>query len=236
MVAKKSNKSDKKSSSKVNDVSKPGETPASSNARPTITGHDSTVKNDPMVAFSSKSNDEPEEEETKAKEEDTKKPYEARSKIVINPISKDSGDDEDKEDNKVKKDEGSDQEESADDEAVENTGKDDVDKQTEDTEEKSSSAGSDSAAIDALAQTADSKKVESKQEEEKKKHQEYIDGLVKSGGYRLPIIEGGHKGSAERFISWVFFLLLIASIGVYLAIDSGYLDIGFNVPFEFIND
>ena len=210
-MAKKTNKS----SGKVNDVSKPGETPASSNARPTITGHSPAIKNDPMVSFSAR--DESEEE---IMQSDEKESYLTKSKAKINPISKDVKPDDNKEDDDSDKEESTKAE----------------DKKTDESDKKPTSAGSESAVIDAIAQTADAKKVESKQEEEDKKHQEYIDGLIKDGKYRLPIVEGGHKASAERFISWVFLLLLIASIGVYLAIDAGYIQIGFDLPFEFIKD
>ncbi|MEX2014653.1 MAG: hypothetical protein WD885_01845 [Candidatus Saccharimonadales bacterium] len=210
----------KKSSKKVNDVSKPGETPASSNARPTITGHAPTVKNDPMVAFSS--NDESKKD---AKEKDNKNSYVSRSKAKIVPISDDFKSKKDVKESEEK--EGS--------ELKENVEQKDS-KEDESPKQETTIEASESAAIDAIAQTADAKKAESKQEEEKKKHQEYIDGLVKEGKYRLPIIEGGHKGSAERLVSWTFLLLLIVSIGAYLAIDAGYIDIGFNLPFEFIKN
>lgn len=218
-MAKKNNKP----SDKVDDVSKPGETPASSNARPTITGHSPTIKNDPMVAFSSRS-----ESEEEIQKSDKKDSYVTRSKTKINPISEDLKAEE--------KDENKDSEEEQTEDKADKDAGTDKEKQVDKPDEKSASVGSESAAIDAIAQTADAKKAESKQEEEDKKHQEYIDGLIKSGKYRLPIIEGGHKGSAERFVSWIFLLLLIASIGVYLAIDAGYIQIGFDLPFEFIKN
>lgn len=219
-MAKKSNKP----SEKVNDVSKPGETPASSNARPTITGHSPTIKSDPMVAFSSNKNKSKDiDEEDKPRGES----YVAKSQTKISPISEDmkSGE-EDKQEVESPSAE----------KPVENKKEDTKKDKPDKPEEKSNSAGSESAAIDAVAQTADAKKAESKDAEEDQKHRDYIDGLVKEGKYRLSIIEGGHKGSAERFISWIFFLLLLASVGVYLAIDAGYIDIGFDLPFEFIKN
>lgn len=221
-------KSSKKSSSKVNDVSKPGETPASSNARPTITGHSPVIKNDPMVAFSSKNaSEEPEEESGKS--------YITRSKAKISPISEDfKTEDEEVE----KKDEAESSDSSDQEEAKDTTAPDEKNapEQAKPADEKTNSVGSDTAAIDALAQTADSKKIESKEKEEQEKHRNYISDLEKSGKYRLPIIEGGHKGSAERVVSWIFLMLLLASLGVYLAIDAGYIDIGFDLPFEFIKN
>ncbi len=223
-------KSKKPSKEKVNDVSKPGETPASSNARPTITGHSPVIKSDPMVAFSSRN-----ESEEEIQESNEKNSYVTKSRAKISPVSKDlTGD-------KEKKNESDSEEEETivsgtDKDAGKDAEKDTETAKTEDSDEKTSSVGSDSAAIDTLAQTADAKKAESKQEEEEKKHREYIDGLSKNGKYRLPIIEGGHKGSAERLVSWVFLLLLIASIGVYIAIDAGYINIGFDLPFELIKN
>lgn len=209
-------KKSKKSSEKVNDVSKPGETPASSNARPTITGHSPVIKIDPMVGFSSSKNQSKNEDNT---EDQTKeKPYAAKSKTKISPISEDM---KDEEKNGVS------------DDSEKKPGKKD---KLEESEEKPSSVGSESAAIDAIAQTADTKKTESKEAEEEQQHKDYINELIKSGKYRLPIIEGGHKGSAERLVSWILLLLLLASVVTYLAIDAGYIDIGFNVPFEFIKN
>ena len=183
-----------------------------------------------MVAFSSRNQSEEEIQESNGKNS-----FVTRSRTKINPLSKDLTDD------KENKDEASSGEEETtastpDQDAGKDVEKDTEGAKAEDSDEKTSSAGSDSAAIDALAQTADAKKAESKQEEEEKKHKEYIDGLSKNGKYRLPIIEGGHKGSAERLVSWVFLLLLIASIGVYIAIDAGYINIGFDLPFEFIKN
>lgn len=228
MTAKKS----KKTSIKVDDVSKPGETPASSNARPTITGHSPMVKNDPMVAFSSKNGTEPQEEEKEKEdqEEDTQQnqeeTYRPRTKLKINPISEGADKDEEKEEPEKPKEEAEGEKASESEEKPE-----------EKPQEKPNDANSsESATIEAIAQTADSKKSSSKETEEEKKRQEHIDELAKSGKYQLPIIEGGHKGSAERIVSWIFLLLLVASIGVYLAIDAGYVDIGFGLPFEFIGN
>ena len=215
-VAKKSNKS----SGKVNDVSKPGETPASSNARPTIAGHQPSIKNDPMVASSSSDNDE------SSKDGNKRQSYLNKTKIKLSPISEElKSDNKNEEEGKPKeKSETEDQPEA------------EKNEEKKSEEEKTTSANSESAAIDAIAKTADSKKAESKQAEEEQKHKEYVEGLVKSGKYRLPIVEGGHKGSAERIVSWIFLLLLLASAGVYIAIDAGYIDIGFGLPFEFIQD
>lgn len=202
VVAKKTNKP----SAKVNDVAKPGETPASANARPTITGHQTLVKNDPMVSTSSQ------EEETP--EDDKKTAYLKKSKPKIIPISDDLK-------SKQKETESEQPEEKPELESEESQPEQD--------------ANSDTAAIDAVAQSAETKsEAEAGEEDQKRKQQ--IDELVRSGKYRLPILEGGHKGSAERLVSWMFLLLLLSSVGVYLAVDAGYINIGFDLPFEFIKN
>lgn len=215
----------KKVSIKVDDVSKPGETPVSSNARPTITGHTPMVKQDPMVSGETK-DDSAGKSEMDSKDE----PDQAISnkpKITIAPLS----------DNDKSKDEKQDSESSDD----EDENKEDVSKETKDaTEEKkndtSTDTGSESGAIDALAKTADSKKAESIQEEEKQKRKELVDSLSKEGKYHLPITEGGHKATSQRLMSWIFLFFLLVSIGVYLAIDAEYLYIGIDPPLDFIKN
>lgn len=209
-------KKSKKPSAKVNDIAKPGETAASANARPTITGHKPAIKNDPMVAFSPPDEDGGEDTEEKV----DKKAYLNKSRSRIDPISKNLKTGKDQPDSQESSTEKEEQAE---------------DKNT-DNDKESANVTSESAAIEAIAQTADSKKLDSKLNEEEQKRKEHIEEIAKSGAYRLPILEGGHKGSAERLVSWLFLLLLLASVGVYLAVDAGYIDIGFNLPFEFIEN
>lgn len=102
-------------------------------------------------------------------------------------------------------------------------------------EEKTEAQGDDSAAIDSLASSASSKQTAQETEEEKK-HNEKINELAESKQYHVTIVEGGHKASYERLISWLILILLLLAIGLYLAIDAGILDIGVKLPYNFIGN
>ncbi len=52
--------------------------------------------------------------------------------------------------------------------------------------------------------------------------------------YHLPINEA-HAGGSHKVL-WVFLFLLIAAAGVLAAIDAGYLDFGFELPFDLIKN
>ena len=212
-----------KDTGKIKDVAGPGETPDSPNARPTITGHQPMIKKDPMMSKGGDGND------VEQTDGDTKHGLSASKKIKINPISEDvkpeakTGDD--KQPDKPLPEKKEDDQSAPEDEAKPAA------------KSENQEAGSESGAIGALAESANSnKKADAKQEEEEKKRREKVDALIKEGKYRLPIVEGGHRASSQRFVSWVFLILLLASAGVYLAIDGGYLNVGFDLPYDLIKN
>jgi hypothetical protein len=225
----------KKNSSKFEDVAKPGKTPASANARPTITGHQPSIKQDPMM--SSK----PEEDDVQEKE---KTAIASSRKIRINPISDDlkaePKDDSDSKDAK-KEETSTDQVPDEDSKKVESDSSEkeassetaeDVKDSNKPPEEKSS----DAAAIEAVAEATNTKKEDSKKAEEELKKRQQVDALVKSRTYSLPIVEGGHKTISQKITTWLFLLMLLIAVGTYLAVDAGYINIGFDLPYDFIKN
>ncbi len=197
-----------KTAPKIKDVANPGETPPSATARPIITGHGSILKQDPMMADKS----EPDEKITTKKAELTIKP-----ETESEPESTETSEESPKGENKDEPPEAN--------EAEKGETKNDED-----------STGSDSAAIDSLATSAGNKKQDAKQAEEERKKTEKINELIASKRYSIPITEGGHKASSQRFMSWLLLILLASAVGVYLAIDAGYLDIGIALPFDLIKN
>lgn len=214
----------KKSSSKFDDVAKPGDSPISDNARPTINKHQ-MIAQDPMM--STKSDDKP---------EDVKLKITRSEKIKITPISEDFSEISD--DSKLAADtpdsnENESVEKAEEDEAPdEKIISDSINKESESKDNPSS----DSAAIEAIASAADLKKVDAKKAEEDEKKQQEIKELIKSRKYSLPIVEGGHKATSQKLMTWILLLMILASVGVYLAVDAGYLNIGIDLPHEFIKN
>ncbi|HEX5797613.1 MAG TPA: hypothetical protein VFX86_04465 [Candidatus Saccharimonadales bacterium] len=203
-----------KQSQSVNDVAKPGETAATPTSRPIITGHGEMIKQDPMVSGTA----DPDSSVDEKNQGELKK----KSELRLKPTgTKDEPADESSEETKPLKAE--DREAKKPDTGQEN---DDDSKQSD----------SNAAAIDSLASSATGKKLSAKQTEEEQKRSEKIRQLIENRTYNLPITEGGHKASSERFISWLLLILLIVAAGVYLAIDAGYLNIGVALPHDFIKE
>lgn len=200
-----------KSAPQVNDVAKPGSIAASPTSRPIITSHVGMIKQDPMVAGH---DSEPEEKTAK------------KSEIKLEPIS---------EEKKPETEEKTPEEPDKTEEEKEST-KPLEENQSEDEEKKDDSTSSDSAAIDSLASAAESKKVLAKEEEVEQAKEAKIEELINSKKYNVSIVEGGHKATSQKIISWVLLLLLLAAVGAYLAVDAGYLDIGIDLPYDLIKN
>ncbi len=216
---------------KVNDISKPGETPSLPTSRPIITSRTGMIKQDPMV--SGKPNNKGDEnDEVEQPEEDSEK-LAKKSSIKLKPIDEPEDKPEDNEDKpeEPKPEEQDEPEESKPGE------RDEPPKQNEEeTPEEDDTSTSDSAAIDSLATNAETKKPSSKEAEEEQKKAEKIQELIASKKYYAPIREGGHKASSQRVMSWIFLILLLLAVGLYLAIDAGYLDVGISLPFDLIKN
>lgn len=216
---------------KVNDVAKPGETPSSPTSRPIITNRSGMIKQDPMVSGK------PDDEENKDDQLEDKDSGKITKKAELNIKPAESAEDaeqveEEKPEPAEKQDTppeetNSEEEKSAEEKTETSAG------QSDDGAEPSTS---ESAAIDSLATNAEAKKASSKTAEEEQKKAEKIQELVNSKKYYVPIVEGGHKASSQRFATWLLLFLLVVAIGVYLAIDAGYIDIGISLPFDLIKN
>lgn len=232
MVGKKTDKDDESKkpddskSPQVNDVSKPGQTAASPTSRPIITPHASMIKQDPMVSGGS-------DEEVVQKKSESR--INIKPELKLKPISDDkpAEEDEDKGENKSETEQKKEDDKPEPDENK-------TEAKTEDGEspevKPDEDQGDDSAAIDSLASSAGSNKQTAQETEEEKKRVEKIKELSDSKKYYVPIVEGGHKASYERLLSWLILILLLAAVGVYLAIDAGYLNVGINLPYNFIGN
>lgn len=226
-----SEKIEVKGAPKVNDIAKPGESPPSPTSRPIITNRTGMIKQDPMVSGK------PDEEESKADQLEDKDSEDIEKKTELNIKPVDSG--EDTEQTGEEKPEKPEEQEAQKEEPVneeEKASEEKADEPAEDSAEETDSSTSDSAAIDSLATNAEAKKAASKVAEEEQKKADKIQGLIDSKKYYVPIVEGGHKASSQRFATWLLIILLVFAILVYLAIDAGYLDVGISLPFDLIKN
>lgn len=210
-----------KSAPKVNDIAKPGETPSTPTSRPIITKHSMIIKQDPMVSGK------PEEEKIEDEEKDQ---VVKKSEIKIEPIVSTEPKEEKKEEAKSdeeKPEEAETEEQKPEEESPPETDADSAEAENEDT--------SDSAAIDSLATSAEARKT-SKDAEEEEKRKQKIKELVDTKKYFVPVVEGGHKASSQRFATWLLLILLVGAIVVYLLIDAGYIDVGISLPVDLIKN
>jgi hypothetical protein len=190
------------------------------------------IKQDPMVSGGS---------DDKVVEEKSESRISMKPELKIKPVSGDAPEDDDKEENKAepKQDKEADKPEQEDSKAET---KDEAKAEVKTEEEKPAedktddSTGDESAAIDSLASSASSGKQTAQETEEEKKRSEKITELAESKKYYVSIVEGGHKASYERLLVWLILFLLVAAAGIYLAIDAGYLNIGINLPYDFISN
>lgn len=225
-----SEKIEVKGAPKVNDVAKPGETPPSQTSRPIITNHSGMIKQDPMMAGKSDSD----KNEDKAEQTEDIDPEKLVKKNELNVKPVDSEDEirqdaeEDKEDKAAAKPTEAEEKEAENPQAGD-------EKSTEDKPaEADPDDTSDSAAIDSIATNAEKNAAAKKSEEEKSA--EKVQELIASKKYYVPIVEGGHKASSQRLFTWLLLFLLLVSVGVYLAIDAGYIDVGISLPLDLIKN
>ena len=214
-------KSTVKSVPQVNDIAKPGQTAALPTSRPIITSHTGIIKQDPMVASDGSA-----ESDQTSKPDEKSEAVSKKSEIVINPISSEQ-------DTITLKNEPEKEEKST------RTPEDDIEKSESETpaeESAQESSSSDSAEINSLADSAEAKKQAGKDTETKEQEAEKIKELIASKKYFVPIVEGGHKATSQRFMTWLLILLVMASVGVYFAIDAGYLDVGLELPYDLIKE
>lgn len=217
---------DIKGAPQVNDVAKPGETPPPDTSRPIITNRIGIITQDPMVAAK------PSEDKDEKPAENNSETISKKSEVKLEPVIP-------QEEDKPNANEEEKKPEESDDKAVSEPVEEERPNPEEDTKEnpdEDTSDTSESAAIDSVATSAEARKNAAKESEDEQKKSEKIQELVTSKQYFVPIVEGGHKASSQRFASWLLLLLLLIAIGVYLAIDAGYLDVGVSLPFDFIKN
>lgn len=97
---------------------------------------------------------------------------------------------------------------------------------------------SDAAGLEAVAGAVQSKKEAIKKAEEAAQKDAALQELIDSKKYVVPIGHVSHKAHRKKHHNgWMvlIMLLLVASIGGYLAVDAGLLDVGFDVPYDLID-
>lgn len=204
----------------MSDIAKPGETAATPTSRPIITNHTSIIKQDPMVAAKK-------EESAGDTDEETPGKISRKPELKLNPSNEEAGSNIPDGVKPEDKDKSNGPEDNVD---------EPPDKESDKPEKEGGDSVSETAAIDSLASSAENKKATSKENEEEQKKNEKIQELIASKKYAIPIIEGGHKATSQRFMSWLLLVLLVASAGIYLAIDTGYLDAGIALPYDLIKN
>lgn len=220
---------DVKSAPQINDVAKPGSAPAPATSRPVITGHGSMIKKDPMVA----GGDDKKEENDSAED---KKPLKKKTEIKLTPLDEANSEEsaEETDEKVVEKEEAQEPEETDVVEPAAEEPKPDVEKKDEETPENPST--SEAAAIESLAGSAQSKNPTTKEVEAEKVREAKVKELIETKKYNVQITEGGHKATSQRIVSWILLLLLLCAVGVYLAADAGYIDIGVDLPYDLIKN
>ncbi|MBW3569262.1 hypothetical protein KY385_03990 [Candidatus Parcubacteria bacterium] len=106
----------------------------------------------------------------------------------------------------------------------------------EKADEETPGTNDSNAAIDALAGEVDAKAQAKERSKAEKEQDEKIQALLDAKKYSLSITEGGKKAASERIATWLLIFMLVAASVVWLAIDAGYLDAGFDLPYDFINN
>ncbi len=189
---------------KLFDVAQPGKTAATATSRPVIVGHGSMIKQDPMVS---------KPEPTKAS---------SNKGVDLKPAAPD-------EDNEVKPtQETSDKEDKKQESSDEQPKKEEPEKPAE-TENNEGETGSEVA--NELAGQVASKKEEKAKADAQAKKSEEIEKLIESKKYFVQVHQGP---SSQNLSTWVLVILLLAVVGVILAIDAEVLNVGLLLPFDLI--
>ena len=188
----------------MDDVTKPGKTPASATSRPIIVGRGPAVQ-DPMVNNETLGIS----QDTPDKTEEKLAPPSAVKK-VISPISPSA--DTELATEAVSKP-TSDESKPADDTAAENN--------------------TDSAVVDAVLDQVSDKKKQEQLSAEEVKRKELIEKLVAEKKYFVPT-KGPHQKRNNRIAILLLVVLLLGAGGVVAAVDARMLDIGITLPFDLI--
>lgn len=197
----------------IEDIAKPGNTPADATSRPVIIGR-GPVMRDPMV------ND---ENEPSQMEPEAEKPPLPTTKKVIKP---------------VESDESPAQTEDNPDESEPSKGKPESDTKPSDESSADKPAEtddevSDTAVVDAVLDQVDDKKEQTAEDKAAEERQNLVNKLVAEKKYFLPLAAAQHRRN-NRIMLIVLVALLPLIVGVVLAVDAGILDIGISLPFDLI--
>lgn len=95
---------------------------------------------------------------------------------------------------------------------------------------------SDAASVDTLAASAETKKQAAKKAEEQAKRDAELQELIDSKKYLVPIKHGVGGNGGTRLLLVGMLIVVLLLVGVYLLIDAGIVDVGVELPFEFIKE
>ena len=210
--------SSKSQDKKIMDVSKPGQSSPDISARPVVITHHPMVQ-DPMV----KENEKPENNKAVIAEESKQEPA-MHSEKIIKPVSEDVDAEQPSVDEVTRDDDAK--------STAQTSEKEDL--ETEETKQEAEQAEQ-SAVVDAVTDqaTIDRKNKNELSDAEKAK-QEQVQKLIAEKKYFVPIAQVSHRRNQRTTIILVMLIVIVA--GVYLAMDAGVLDVGFDVPYDLIQN
>lgn len=211
------------------DVSKPGSTPAGPTSRPVIRGHQSGLRQDPLLKDNSGEN-----QPSGAPLPNAKIMSKAKKITPLTPDTETADPKSADDKNQTPNDAGTTTDKTASSETEPAPQQAAPEENNKTLDNANDEAETGTGAIDSLAGEVEAKAKSKEKSKEEKEKAEQVQALAGSGKYHLPITKGGKKGASERFVTAILVLLLVASIGAYIAIDIGALDIGVNLPYEFI--
>lgn len=214
---------EKKSADGVMDVAKPGTSAPDTSARPIIVSHKPMVK-DPMMATKTEL---PSEVEAESEPKPQNKPAAntSRQGMTIEPRAELKAQTDKKE-----KEKGETIQVTSKTPAKEEPAKiaDQPEKPAEaekETKAPTSGASSEAGVVGAVASEAETKKQEQQLSAEEQARRDAVQKLVDEKRYFLPISKARSQTAKHVFMT-VLILLLVAAIGLELAIDAGLVDVG----------
>lgn len=215
--------------SKLFDVAKPGETPATATSRPIIVSHSSMIKKDPMVR-------EPVSESETTDPADTPEEFQiaiqTHSAAKISPLKEEEIDEEPAEnipaEPPAKEEEAPEAEETKlpetdPEKAAKNPSEED---QKLEEEKPDESVKSETGTVDALVGQVTAKREEQKQKEEAEAKVREIEKVIESKEFYVPIGQESRRRSAHRILAVLLLLVVLSAAGANFAIDAEMLDLG----------
>lgn len=214
--------SSKSQDKKIMDVSKPGKSSPDISARPVVITHHPMVQ-DPMV----KENEKPENNKAVIAEESKQEPA-MHSEKIIKPVSEDVDAEQPSVDEVTRDDDAK--------STAQTSEKEDL--ETEETKQEpkqEAEQAEQSAVVDAVTDQATiDRKNKNKLSDAEKAKQEQVQKLIAEKKYFVPKAQVSHRRNQRTTIILVMLIVIVA--GVYLAMDAGVLDVGFDVPYDLIQN